>query len=197
MRRKPDGTESPYELNISYVSALDLPGGLPSDVHARRFLASQAVMVALRGVPGIYFHSLVGTANYEEGVEQTGHNRSINRRKFHRDELGQILADENSLQRQILDRYRRMLAARVAQPAFHPDADQRFVDTGHRSLVAFTRTSQDGTQAIHVVANVGQQPARVDWSVFGGSRPHRNLLGNNSAAGDVVEIGPWETVWLV
>ena len=51
---------------------IDATEGLSPDEHARKFLAAQGLMLALRGVPGIYFHSLVGTENYAEGVEQTG-----------------------------------------------------------------------------------------------------------------------------
>ncbi|MCG8585754.1 MAG: alpha-amylase family glycosyl hydrolase, partial [Pirellulales bacterium] len=58
-RRREDGTDVPYELNIAYVDAL-APSEADEDLHARRFLSTQAVMLALRGVPALYFHSLVG-----------------------------------------------------------------------------------------------------------------------------------------
>ena len=61
-RRNPDGSESPYELNITYFSALAVGHGSPTGrklglkprdtaLSVRRFLASQALMLALRGVP--------------------------------------------------------------------------------------------------------------------------------------------------
>jgi sucrose phosphorylase len=64
-------TLTAYELNISYFDAL---GGDALDValHVRRYLSSQAIMLALPGVPGIYFHSLVGTSNDHKGVEDVG-----------------------------------------------------------------------------------------------------------------------------
>ncbi|MEM9187232.1 MAG: sugar phosphorylase, partial [Planctomycetota bacterium] len=90
MKRNPDGSESPYELNITYVDALapslmnppPPEGEGATERHARRFLSSQAVMLALRGVPAPYFHSLVGTQNDYAGVEATGQNRRINRHKY-------------------------------------------------------------------------------------------------------------------
>ncbi|MEM8679459.1 MAG: alpha-amylase family glycosyl hydrolase, partial [Planctomycetota bacterium] len=57
MKTNPDGTESPYELNITYFSALADP---QDSLQVRRFLTTQAVMLGLQGLPGIYFHSLVG-----------------------------------------------------------------------------------------------------------------------------------------
>jgi sucrose phosphorylase len=47
-KRNPDGTDSPYELNITYVDAILADAA--SD-RAEKFLASQAVQYALPGVP--------------------------------------------------------------------------------------------------------------------------------------------------
>ena len=57
-KNNPDGTKSPYELNISYFDALSNPLGDESeDTQIARFLAAHSIMLALRGLPGIYFHS--------------------------------------------------------------------------------------------------------------------------------------------
>jgi sucrose phosphorylase len=197
MRTKPDGTESPYELNITYVSALDSPGGLAPEEHARKFLASQGLMLALRGVPGIYFHSLVGTRNYTEGVEQTGHNRTINRRKFQSDELREILSDEDSLQRKIFDGYRRMLSIRVNQPAFHPDADQLVLKTQHESLVALMRTSLNGNQRILVLLNVGEAPVTVDVQTVAEFEGKDDLLTGASVKNGAFRLASHDIAWLV
>lgn len=195
-RRRSDGRDVPYELNITYFSALGTPGGLPADVHVRRFLTSQALMLAIRGVPGIYFHSLIGTPNYCEGVRQTGRNRTINRRKFYIDELRGILGDPQSAQRMVLDGYRKMLAVRTTQPAFHPDAEQTVVEAGRESVIAFVRTSQDDKQRILVLANVGDKPVRVDLSVATDVTAERNLLTGERVESGQYEIGPYDIAWL-
>ena len=82
-KANPDGTQSPYELNINYFDALSDPAaGEPLDVQASRFLVSQAIARAFMGMPGIYIHSLLGSRNWNDGVRQTGHLRSINREKL-------------------------------------------------------------------------------------------------------------------
>ena len=64
-KNNPDGTRSAYELNINYLDALARPGeSISLNVEAQRFLASQAIMLALRGVPGVYFHSLFGSRSW-------------------------------------------------------------------------------------------------------------------------------------
>ena len=196
-RRKRDGSDSPYELNITYFSALDTPEGLPPEAHARKFLTSQGLMLALRGIPGIYFHSLVGTPNYHEGVQATGNNRTINRRKFEIGELREILSDKNSAQRRVFDGYRKMLAVRRSQPAFHPDAEQSVVETGHRSVVAFRRESLDGDQQILVVANVDHKPVQLDLSASVDIRVTRDLLSGSTIDGKTFEIRGHDIAWLV
>jgi sucrose phosphorylase len=196
-RTKPDGTDAPYELNISYFSALDSPTGLPPEIHAQRFLASQALMLSLRGVPGIYFHSLVGTPNYHDGVKQTGHNRTINRRKFGSAELRAILESEESAQRRVFDGYRQMLKTRIEQPAFHPDGQQQVILSDHSSLVAFLRTSPDEQQQILVLVNVGPEPIPLVLNQFVDAPLERDLLSDHVVNDGKFEVGAFQAAWLV
>ncbi len=45
-KRNADGSDSPYEMNVAYFDALGDPEGIPTDLHVRRFLTSQALMLA-------------------------------------------------------------------------------------------------------------------------------------------------------
>eukprot|EP00913_Durusdinium_trenchii_P028306 g26534.t1 len=148
LKRNPDGSDSPYELNTTYFSALGEPGGLPVDVHVRRFLSSQAIMLALKGIPGIYFHSLFATPNDHAGVEETGRARTINRRKFGLEELRDILSDPNGAEATTFAGYRKLLAVRVEQPAFHPNAPQRVIRLDEPSVIAFLRGDNETGQQI-------------------------------------------------
>ncbi|MEM6799284.1 MAG: alpha-amylase family glycosyl hydrolase [Planctomycetota bacterium] len=192
MKRNPDGSESPYELNITYVDALTpdpVGDGEPDTaLHARRFLASQAVMLALRGMPAPYFHSLVGTRNDYAGMEQSGQNRRINRHKYTLPELDAHLAappsnDQQTLQRLIYDGYRKLLALRIAQPAFHPDAPHEVIDTGNEKVLAFKRTSLDGQQTILVAVNFSNENESIN------TLPD---AGVNLVTGEAVHASPIE-----
>ncbi|MFW8188713.1 sugar phosphorylase, partial [Klebsiella pneumoniae] len=81
-----DGTHSPYELNINFLSALTEPDD-DIDMKARKFLAAQALLLSFIGVPAIYIHSLLGSENDLDGMHQSGINRRINRKKLKLDEL--------------------------------------------------------------------------------------------------------------
>ena len=161
-RRTPTGEDRPYELNITYVDAVAPPEADYSvDLHARRFLATQAIMLSVQGVPAVYFHSLVGTRNDYGGVESSGQNRRINRHKYDRAELDTALS--HGLQRSIFDGYRQLIDIRVSQPAFHPDAMQQVVDVSSNELLAFRRYWEDSDtrQSITVIANLSGQTQTV------------------------------------
>lgn len=185
MRRKPDGSESPYELNIAYFSAIGEPDGLPPKEHAARFLATQAFQIALRGVPGIYFHSLVGTPNDLAGMEKTGHNRTINRRKFDLDELQTIVGDESSAQHMVLEGYKRLLELRRSLAAFHPEAPQEAISFKAPGLVGFRRGEGDST--VDVVLNASDAPIPLEQT----GRVDR-------ISGEMIDaVPPRSTVWLL
>ena len=190
-RSHADGTKTPYELNCTYFSALADPAGSDADAHLRRFLSSQAVMLALRGIPGVYFHSLVGTPNWAAGVEGTGRARTINRRKFTRPELDAHLAADPPAR--VLEGYKNLLSVRRANPAFHPEADQTVFDAGP-GTVAFLRTTRDGSARVACLTNVTGEPATADLSGVAGWTGGACLLGAGEV-GERVELDPWGTVW--
>ncbi len=80
-RSNPDRSESPYELNITLFDILNDPMRPDPILDISRFLASQVIMLSLAGVPGIYIHSLFGTRNCQDCVDDSGQARSINRFK--------------------------------------------------------------------------------------------------------------------
>ena len=132
-----DGSQSAYELNINYLNGLGVPNVAESDqLKAKRFLASQAVMLALQGVPGIYFHSLFGSENWQEGVAQTGHNRTINREKLQTEQLDREL--EDGLRKLVFSGYQEMLIARKQQRAFNPYG-QQILHRLHPAVVSIER----------------------------------------------------------
>lgn len=160
-KANPDGTQSVYELNISYFDALSDPvADEPVRTQVDRFVVSQAIMLALAGVPGIYVHSLIGSRSWQRGVAQTGRNRTINREKLDRAELERDLADPASLRHQVFAAYRRLLQTRAAQPAFHPYGEQRVL-TLNEAVFSLLRTAPDGNSHVLCLHNVSDQVRSV------------------------------------
>jgi glycosidase len=160
-KQNSDGTQSPYELNINYFDALSDPNSdEPLAMQIDRFMAAQAIMLSLRGIPGIYFHSLFGSRNWHAGVQATHRNRSINRQKLQLNRLERELADPSSLRSQVFNRYRHLLSQRASTPAFHPNADQLILDVGS-DIFGLLRNSPGGLQQMLFLQNVTSQLQEV------------------------------------
>lgn len=153
-RRDQDGGKSPYELNCSYIDLLTHPDD-DDQLRIKRMLLSQAVVLAMPGVPGIYFHSLVGSRNYYEGVKVTGFHRSINREKFNMDGLEKALNTEGSLPKVIFQSYKRLISIRINEPAFNPFGPFEFLDLHHRvfALLQISENRHEDILALHNFAN--------------------------------------------
>ncbi|MGB0743769.1 MAG: sugar phosphorylase [Opitutales bacterium] len=155
-RSMPDGSKQPYELNITYYSALAMPE--ETKLGAARFLCSQALALSMRGIPGIYFHSLTATENYLEGVDKTGQNRTINRRKWELPELKEHL--KAGVGKMVFNRYLRMLRRRTEHPAFHPDAPQEVFNV-NPGLFVHKRTSLDGEETVFCIFNLTAKSKQI------------------------------------
>ena len=151
-RAQADGSETPYELNISYFDAMRDPEPQHDMWHIQRFLLSQTVALSLQGVPAVYIHSLFATPNFQEGVELTGRTRSINRRRWKLDELEAHISLPDSPGQIVFNQLRERLALRRAQAAFHPQASQEIIDAGE-NLLLVRRTSQASGQSILAAFN--------------------------------------------
>lgn len=184
MRSLPDGGEAPYELNSTW---LDLVGaGREEDEAIELHLATHAAMLALRGIPALYVHSLFGTANDIDLFAATGRTRSLNRRKFTDiAALDRSLAEPTSRVSRVLAGVEQMARLRAAHPAFHPDADQR-IAPAPPSVFAVERTAANGSRA-RVDVNLGGDPVDVDP----GPGPWAPMLGDPGEA-----IGPRRARWL-
>jgi sucrose phosphorylase len=205
-RNNPDGSQSPYELNINYLDALGDPDGRdePTSLVAQRFLTSQAIMLALRGVPGVYFHSLFGSRGWPEGVRETGRARTINREKVALRQLEAELASAGSLRHQVFAGYSRLLRLRAASPAFHPAGDQVIHRLGS-ALFAVQRTAPDGRDSILCLHNVSARQQRVHVSLNGlgagrSPRVEEMIQGEVITPGDdgvlALLLSPYQVRWL-
>ena len=198
----PDGSRSVYELNISYFDAISNPSAAePQTTQVQRFIASQSIMLSLAGVPGIYVHSLIGSRSWHDGLAQTGRNRTINRQKLDRTGLEQQMRDPHTVRHQVFRNYRRLLAARASEPAFHPYGDQQVLELDER-IFSLLRTSCDREHRVLCAHNVSNQvqslPIRpAELSLPAGQ--WRDLISGhvyNVEEETVIPHQPYAVLWL-
>ncbi len=200
-----DGTLSPYELNINFFDMLQDPDQADEELElaAKRFLTSQAIMLSMRGVPGIYFHSLFGSRNWEEGVEMTNRYRTINREKLQRSVLETELDDTTSLRHHIFYGYLDLLTKRKNCKAFHPRGRQ-IVLTNHDAIFGLVRISPDGRNRALCLHNVSNQTQtiRIDLQPLplGGIDTLKDLLSGDTYTLEGQSLSltmePFQVLWL-
>ncbi len=132
-----DGTESPYELNISYFDAFRSSQG-DNRWHIPMFMVSQIIALSFKGIPAVYIHCLTATPNDTLGVERTGMTRSVNRRKWDMAELEQRICDSESEAGTVFAQYRRPAGA--ASPAAGVPSRCRPTHPGHQRQCLLFRT---------------------------------------------------------
>ncbi len=199
-----DGSRSVYELNITLYDFLNDPARPQDELDVQRFVASQAILLALAGVPGIYVHSLFGSRNCHRCAEESGHPRSLNREKFRRADIEAMLANPSSHQARVFAAYHKLLRLRRSRPAFHPAGAQR-VFFWHPSVFSLLRRANRGGDAVLCLTNVSSHPVTVpvDLAAAGlcDGQPCRDLLDGGvyaPLAGRLtVPLSPYQTVWLV
>jgi glycosidase len=194
-RAEADGTQTPYEINCSYIDLLSHPKD-DDALRIKRMLLSQATVLAMPGVPGIYFHSLVGSRNYHDGVKHTGINRSINREKYHVDWLENELATEGALSKVIFDSYKRLISIRTNEKAFNPFGKFIF----HKmcpTLFVVEHFSVDEKERILAIHNFSNDTitCTIPESII---MPLKDLLSPASFEEDEHEITlqPYQMMWL-
>ena len=189
-KQNPDGTDSPYELNITYVDAISAD---KNATRADKFLASQAIQYVLPGVPATYIHSLLGSRNWTEGVGQTGRARTVNREKLQIEEVIKELKDPESFRSRVFYPYIDLIKTRKKQPAFHPNAAFEILEIDPR-IFAIKRSAAD--QTVYALTNISA--AEISLSLSEKELPGRmaDLITGQIFNTDLFTLEPYQYVWL-
>lgn len=198
-KKNPDGTLSPYELNITYFDAFTVINGSQSK-QERRYMCSQILAISLKGVPGIYFHNFTATRNNLQGVSITGRYRTINRKKWSYDELTSALSDPDTTTARIFSNMKEVISLRKKHPAFHPFGGQEAYDIDDR-VFCLLRWDPDKTEKVLVLANVTSENVKVDLKehplpLKNGSSYNDILSGNQYVSNGEVELPPYKVIWI-
>ncbi|MBE9571284.1 MAG: sugar phosphorylase [Proteobacteria bacterium] len=160
-----DGAREPYEINITWFSALNHEEG-DEDIafQVKRFVASRMIALVLQGVPGIYLHSLIGTRNDIEAVLVTESKRDINRTMIDDKAITKALDDPLSKISRINRELGRLITIRTKQRAFHPNGEQQVMMISP-DIFTVLRISPGGDQHILTMTNVTNRICHVEVSL--------------------------------
>ncbi len=199
-----DGSKLPYELNIVYRDAIkDLSADEQTNIE--RYLCAYSIILVVKGVPGIYIHSLLGSENAYDEREKTGRNRSVNRKKFELKQIENELNKNINNRKTIFEKFKHMIETRQKYDVFDPfNSPMEVLDLGN-SVFAVLRKSADGSKAFVALHNVS--PHAVEAKISSDMIDQINkdtvltdVLTNNNVEQNkdgAIQLNAYEYKWLM
>ncbi|EPV2494711.1 sugar phosphorylase, partial [Enterobacter hormaechei] len=188
-KNNPDGTRSPYEINVTYLDALSLRDS-SDDERIARFILAHAVLLSFPGVPAVYIQSILGSRNDYEGVERLGYNRAINRKKYTAGQVDRELNNKKSIRYQIYSRLSELIAIRRGESAFHPDG-QAIFDAMGEHILKIVRVAKNGERITALFNFSNKMQTVYEQTHFG-----NELLSGQDISGTELTLNPWQVMWI-
>ena len=188
-KNNPDGTRSPYEINVTYLDALSTRESHDSERIAR-FILAHAVLLSFPGVPAVYIQSILGSRNDYDGVERLGYNRAINREKYAAGQIDCALEDKNSLRYQVYSALSQLIVLRRAEKAFHPDSEAYFSTSG-KHVLKIVRVADCG-EKITALFNFSDNSQTIESDIHSG----RELISGKDITDTTLILNPWQVLWI-
>lgn len=188
-KNNPDGTRSPYEINVTYLDALSAKKD-EDTLRIARFILAHAALLSFPGVPAIYIQSIIGSRNDYNGVERLGYNRAINRKKYCAGEIDGELEDKNGLRNKVYCQLSALIALRRQEKAFHPDSEA-FFETSGEHVFKIVRIANDG-ERITALFNFSNDIQ----CVFFNRQSGKDLITGINISNMTLTLNPWQVMWI-
>ncbi|MDJ0037830.1 alpha-amylase family glycosyl hydrolase [Pantoea allii] len=191
-KNNPDGTTSPYEINVTYFDALNREDD-DDETRLRRFMLAHAILLAFPGVPAIYIQSILGSRNDYDGVREAGHNRAINRQKYPLSEIEDALVNSSGLRHQVYTQLSKLIQQRRRLSAFHPD-NPVMIFQSDNALLMMKRYQPDSGEGLLCVFNLSGRQVKAQL-------PEAHLFqdvirGEKIDGTQPVTLDAWQFMWL-
>ena len=197
-RRLADGEDVPYEINISWWSAMADGGIDPAHLQRQRFLLTQLLVMALPGVPAFYLPALLAEPNDLSRFRRTGQRRDLNRPQFKLEAVERRLEDPDSEAIAVVTVLRRALQVRREQPTLHPDADLQLLSAGRADLVILRRCYQGKVLiAVHNITASRLTLDRRGLEGCGEGSWDDCLSGRSAPLPPRIQLEPYVVHWLI
>ncbi len=199
-RRLSNGEDQPYELNISWWSAMSSEGPDNTVFQFERFLLSQLFTLSIKGVPAFYLPAVLASPNDLDSFRETGQRRDLNREKFEANKLLEVLKNFDSPASKNISYLTHIVKVRSRLKAFHPEESMKCISTNRANCVILQRGFAE--DSVYVICNMSHEflsisPLKEIKSLE--LCPHKRLLDNITGSymnTDTFKLNPYQVVWL-
>ncbi|HHE65222.1 MAG TPA: sugar phosphorylase, partial [Bacteroidetes bacterium] len=161
-----DGTRSIYELNTTLFDFFKNAREKNKEAAEKRFLVSQAVLLSIKGIAGVYIHSLFGSDNCYQCLKKTNHARSLNRKKFSWQEFQDLIEGVgHDRQYRIFNNMKKIMRLRLKYSCLGQNGKQKVI-TAQEEIFIVRRS--DDCSTIYCMANLSDAEKELEMD-FGAS----------------------------
>ena len=182
-----------YEANITLFNAFQKTDyDKKGRYFLERYISAHAIMIGFEGIPAIYFNSIFGTSNDEHKYIISGNKRDLNRYKWNKNRLENLLKNKTSKESIYYQRIMNLMFIKKQNKAFHPNAKRENFNLG-KKIFCFKRTSLDKKQIIYNITNLSSKYQILNLN--NKFKKFKNLLGRSKISYGF-KLKPYETLWL-
>ena len=199
-RRLSNGEDKPYELNISWWSAMEDPGRDSNRFQYERFLLTQLLVMSLKGVPAFYLPALLASENDIKSFSMTGQRRDLNREKFKSEKLAAVFNNPESYANKNLKYLRHAMDVRAKLSQFHPQSHMECLSKNRADIVALKRGI--GSKAVFTIHNMTENKINYRFIDYEFNKLIKNdlnmqdYLTSNKYNSNNIELDPFQVIWL-
>ena len=199
-RRLSNGDDKPYELNISWWSAMEDTSRDTNRFQFERFILTQLLVMSLKGVPAFYLPALLASENDIKSFSMTGQRRDLNREKFKSENLISVLNNSESNANKILKYLRNAMNVRSELNAFHPHSEMECLSKGRSDIVVIKRG--EGQESIFSIHNMTEN--KINYQLNDNDLPEiidndfnmRDFLTSTKYNWKNISLDPFQVIWL-
>ena len=199
-RRLSNGEDKPYELNISWWSAMEDSGRDSNRFQYERFLLTQLLVMSLKGVPAFYLPALLASENDIKSFSITGQRRDLNREKFKSEKLSAVFRNPESNAYKNLRYLRNAMDVRSKLPQYHPQSQMECLSKNRGDIVVIKRGF--GSNAIFSIHNMTENKINYRFIDYEFTKLIKNdlnmqdYLTSNKYNSNNIELDPFQVIWL-
>jgi sucrose phosphorylase len=199
-RRLSNGDDKPYELNISWWSAMEDSSRDSNRFQFERFILTQLLVMALKGVPAFYLPALLASENDIKSFSMTGQRRDLNREKFKIDNLLSVLNTAESNANKNLKYLCNAMDVRSKLKQFHPCSEMKCLSKGRSDIVVIKRG--EGTKSVFAIHNMTENKINYQLNdndlseIIDNDFNMRDHLTTTIYNWKNISLDPFQVIWL-